>query len=71
MQFLKYLVKFEDFSLIFLMIEGKNETFFSDVAVSQVLDMRDMEFEVSGVRESDVIHASKKDVTCIFRVTTR
>jgi serine/threonine-protein kinase MRCK len=45
--------------------------FFSDVAVSQVLDMRDMEFEVSGVRESDVIHASKKDVTCIFRVTTR
>ena len=40
------------------------------VSVSQVLDMRDPEFEVSSVRESDVIHANKKDVICIFRVTT-
>jgi len=40
------------------------------VSVSQVLDMRDPEFEVTSVRESDVIHAAKKDVPCIFRVTT-
>lgn len=40
------------------------------VHVAQVLDMRDSEFAVSGVRESDVIHAAKKDVPCIFRITT-
>ncbi|XP_063233759.1 serine/threonine-protein kinase Genghis Khan [Bacillus rossius redtenbacheri] len=40
------------------------------VYVSQVLDMRDEEFAVSSVRDSDVIHAAKKDVPCIFRVTT-
>jgi serine/threonine-protein kinase MRCK len=40
------------------------------VHVAQVLDMRDIEFAVSGVRESDVIHAAKKDVPCIFRITT-
>lgn len=40
------------------------------VHVSQVLDMRDEEFNVSSVRDSDVIHATKKDIPCIFRITT-
>lgn len=40
------------------------------VHVSQILDMRDEEFEVSSVRESDVIHANKKDIPCIFRIST-
>ncbi|XP_066451226.1 serine/threonine-protein kinase MRCK alpha isoform X3 [Eleutherodactylus coqui] len=37
--------------------------------VSQVIDMRDEEFAVSSVLASDVIHANRKDIPCIFRVT--
>ncbi|KAI2654150.1 Serine/threonine-protein kinase MRCK alpha [Labeo rohita] len=39
------------------------------VVVNQVIDMRDEEFSVSSVLASDVIHANRKDVPCIFRVT--
>ncbi|XP_059375880.1 serine/threonine-protein kinase MRCK alpha isoform X4 [Carassius carassius] len=39
------------------------------VVVNQVIDMRDEEFSVSSVLESDVIHANRKDIPCIFRVT--
>ncbi|XP_035205944.1 serine/threonine-protein kinase Genghis Khan-like, partial [Stegodyphus dumicola] len=40
------------------------------VCVSQVLDMRDEDFSVNSVLESDVIHANRKDIPCIFRITT-
>uniref|UniRef100_A0A8C1UAM2 non-specific serine/threonine protein kinase n=1 Tax=Cyprinus carpio TaxID=7962 RepID=A0A8C1UAM2_CYPCA len=39
------------------------------VVVNQVIDMRDEEFSVSSVLASDVIHANRKDIPCIFRVT--
>uniref|UniRef100_A0AAR2M2T0 non-specific serine/threonine protein kinase n=1 Tax=Pygocentrus nattereri TaxID=42514 RepID=A0AAR2M2T0_PYGNA len=40
------------------------------VVASQVLDLRDEDFSVSSVLASDVIHATRKDVPCIFRVTS-
>uniref|UniRef100_A0A8C5B3R9 non-specific serine/threonine protein kinase n=1 Tax=Gadus morhua TaxID=8049 RepID=A0A8C5B3R9_GADMO len=36
------------------------------VAASLVLDLRDEEFSVNSVLASDVIHATRKDVPCIF-----
>lgn len=57
-----------DFKL-FLYDISPDRSALPSVFVSQVLDMRDEEFEVSSVRESDVIHANKKDIPCIFRVS--
>lgn len=34
-----------------------------------VLDMKDEEFSVSGVLASDVIHANKRDISSIFKIT--
>ncbi|XP_051578039.1 serine/threonine-protein kinase MRCK alpha-like isoform X2 [Myxocyprinus asiaticus] len=39
------------------------------VMVNQVIDMRDEDFSVSSVLASDVIHANRRDIPCIFRVT--
>lgn len=34
----------------------------------QIVDIRDTQFNVSNVNESDVIHANKRDLQCIFKV---
>ncbi|XP_072912227.1 serine/threonine-protein kinase MRCK alpha-like isoform X9 [Hemitrygon akajei] len=54
---------------IFLYDIAEGKTSQPSVVVSQVIDMRDEEFSVSSVLASDVIHANRKDVPCIFRVT--
>uniref|UniRef100_A0A8C9DYC1 Serine/threonine-protein kinase MRCK alpha n=1 Tax=Phocoena sinus TaxID=42100 RepID=A0A8C9DYC1_PHOSS len=57
-----------DFKLfLYDIAEGKASQ--PSVVVSQVIDMRDEEFSVSSVLASDVIHASRKDIPCIFRVS--
>uniref|UniRef100_A0A3B4BRW6 Serine/threonine-protein kinase MRCK alpha n=1 Tax=Pygocentrus nattereri TaxID=42514 RepID=A0A3B4BRW6_PYGNA len=57
-----------DFKLfLYDLAEGKAAQ--PSVVVSQVIDMRDEDFSVSSVLASDVIHASRKDIPCIFRVT--
>ncbi|XP_051264931.1 serine/threonine-protein kinase MRCK beta isoform X4 [Dicentrarchus labrax] len=48
--------------------EGKSTQ--PGVMASLVLDLRDEEFSVSSVLASDVIHATRKDIPCIFRVTS-
>ncbi|KAI5618978.1 serine/threonine-protein kinase MRCK alpha [Silurus asotus] len=57
-----------DFKLfLYELAEGKVAQ--PSVVVSQVIDMRDEDFSVSSVLAFDVIHASRKDISCIFRVT--
>ncbi|KAM6166848.1 serine/threonine-protein kinase MRCK alpha isoform 8-T8 [Erethizon dorsatum] len=57
-----------DFKLfLYDIAEGKASQ--PSIVISQVIDMRDEEFSVSSVLASDVIHASRKDIPCIFRVT--
>ncbi|KPP68345.1 serine/threonine-protein kinase MRCK alpha-like, partial [Scleropages formosus] len=57
-----------DFKLfLYDLAEGKAST--PSVVISQVIDMRDEDFSVSSVLASDVIHANRKDIPCIFRVT--
>ncbi|MFT7813008.1 serine/threonine-protein kinase MRCK alpha-like isoform X3 [Arapaima gigas] len=57
-----------DFKLfLYELPEGKASQ--AGVVVSQVIDMRDEDFSVSSVLASDVIHASQKDIPCIFKVT--
>ena len=34
----------------------------------QIIDIRDTQFSVSDVNESDVIHANKRDIQCIFKI---
>ncbi|XP_063775021.1 serine/threonine-protein kinase MRCK alpha isoform X3 [Pseudophryne corroboree] len=57
-----------DFKIfLYDMPEGKASQ--PSCVVIQVIDMRDEEFAVSSVLASDVIHANRKDIPCIFRVT--
>ncbi|XP_072933847.1 serine/threonine-protein kinase Genghis Khan [Epargyreus clarus] len=58
-----------DFKL-FLYDISQDRNALPSVCVSQVLDMRDAEFSVTSVKDSDVIHASKRDIPCIFRIST-
>lgn len=48
-------------------ISSKNN---SGVSVSRIVDLRDENFSVTSVLESDVIHASRTDISCIFRLSS-
>jgi serine/threonine-protein kinase MRCK len=52
------------------MIEKSGKPTEVNQSVNTVLDMRDEMFSVTSVQESDVIHAPRREIPCIFRVTT-
>lgn len=55
---------------LFLYDVAEGKSMQPGVVASQVLDLRDEAFSVSSVFASDVIHATRKDIPCIFKVTT-
>ncbi|XP_078418547.1 serine/threonine-protein kinase MRCK beta isoform X1 [Cetorhinus maximus] len=55
---------------LFLYDVAEGKSMQPGVVASLVLDLRDEAFSVSSVFASDVIHASRKDIPCIFKVTT-
>ncbi|XP_033101153.1 serine/threonine-protein kinase MRCK alpha-like isoform X2 [Anneissia japonica] len=57
-----------DFKL-FLFDMGEGRLAAPTNKIAHVIDMRDEEFSVSSVLAADVIHANRKDVPCIFKVS--
>uniref|UniRef100_UPI00398E7622 serine/threonine-protein kinase MRCK beta isoform X2 n=1 Tax=Pristiophorus japonicus TaxID=55135 RepID=UPI00398E7622 len=55
---------------LFLYDVAEGKSMQPGVVASLVLDLRDEAFSVSSVFASDVIHATRKDIPCIFKVTT-
>jgi len=48
----------------------RNSSSGGGVSVARIIDLRDESFSVTSVLESDVIHASRTDISCIFRLSS-
>jgi len=55
-----------DFKIVIYDCAGEKQ---ANNTIIGVIDMRDEEFSVSPVLASDVIHANKRDIPCIFKVS--